>query len=326
MPWLDRVALQLEPEVKEAEKKYDYKSSRADLETSKILGLIISTSRPPSYHQTGFFNTHTVTHHHHHTHVANPPTSDSAKSKTEKKETEKKEVNWKNIALLTFVGTAITSVSVFVYTRLAKTEQKAKNYLEKTNMIKQFAETSTFQNNNTGRLKIVADAQQKIDQNALDKIKGYKHATLAALAGTVATTAGAIAMPWFATASTVVIIAGMTFTAGSAVYATYNLASHWDDATEAQERLNEVKNHLTQLRDPNSYLDLERASFYEAGASSSQFAYNPYYTEEQPPYYTQEPPPSYNESQQQYGYGYIAAESVKPTAPIYPKIPEDLNY
>lgn len=287
MPWLDRVALQLEPRVKEAEKNYDYQTSRRDLEASKILGLIISASRPPSYHQTGLFNTHTVTHHHHHTHVATPSSSEPAKNKIEKRE---KEVSWKNIVVLTFICTAITSISVFIYTRLGKKEEKANNYLEKTNMVKQFAETLVFTDENTHSLREVANVQQKIDQNALDKIKGYKRATLAALIGTVTATAGAIAMPWFAIASTVSVIAGMTITAGSVVYATYNLASHWDDATEAKEGLTKIQQHLTRLRTPQNF------------------------------YYTEDFPPAYAESQRQYGCGYVATEA---TAPIYPEIPDN---
>ena len=330
-PWLQRVTVQFEPKAKEAEKKYDSDTARSNLETSTVLGWIISANQRPAVQQNGLVNVHNVQHHHHHethhhTHINSKPSTANdidAESTEEKKAKKKEEVNWKNIVVITFFATAVTSISVFVYTRLAKTQQRAQNYLDKTQKIKEFAENPIWQNNNYMKtLKKVAVVQEGIDKNAVDKIAGYKRATVIALVGTVTVCAGGVAMPWFAAASTIAIIAGGIIGAvGSAACAAYNLANHWSDKSEAEEKLAEVKHSLDQLNASNSYVEMHNlASVLE----DQQPAFNPHYTEESPPPYEETLPPSYAKSQEDYGYGYLGTESFAPTAPpsIYPTLPE----
>lgn len=298
--WLDRVSMQFEPKAQEAEKEYDREIAKSSLATNRILAAIISSNQRPSVEQHGLINNVTNVNHYH-----TPNSSTSGEAKKTKK--EQKKVNWKDIAVITFTCTVITSISVFVYTRLAKTEQRAKNYLEKTKMIKDFAEKHDF-----GALSTVANVQQEIDQNAVNKILGYKRATLTTLAGVVIATSGFIAMPWFATAATVARLFGMTTIAGSAVYAAYNLAAHWDDKEEAQEKLREAKSALSELQ---YAIFAERQPpvnphFHQESFAERQPPFNPHFHQESK---DSPPPPTYDESQ--LAYGYIATESLYPVLP-----------
>lgn len=309
-PWLDRVAMQFEPKVKKAEKTHDSYTAQENLATNRLFAAIIANANQrPTVEQNGLINTHNVTHHHT-THVYNAPSTSSAKNSSKTKEAEEKkekpEVNWKNVALITFTCTVLTSISVFVYIRLAKTEERAQNYLAKTKLIKEYAEKSVFENLYIKALKEVAEAQQEIDQKAVNKITGYKKATLVALVGVVTAASGAIAMPWFAAAGAAASIFGMLITAGSTVGAAAVLATHWSDEKDAQEKLNGIHDSLVQLNASNGYIEMQ--SFV---GSQRQPAYNPdYYTLNE-----DDLPPSYAQSQQQYGYGFVATENLYPTLP-----------
>ncbi len=307
-PWLDRVAMQFEPKVKKAEKTHDSYTAQENLATNRLFAAIIANANQrPTVEQNGLINTHNVTHHT--TNVYNAPSTSSTKNPSEteeaKKKKEKPEVNWKNVALITFGCTVLTSISVFVYIRLAKTEERAQNYLAKTKLIKEYAEESVFANPYIKALKKVANAQQEIDQNAVDKITGYKKATLAALVGVVTLASGTVAMPWFAAAGTAATLFGMLITAGSTVGATIVLATHWSDEKDAQEKLNGIHDSLVQLNASNGHIEMQ-------DFVSPQPAYNPYYYN---PNNENDLPPSYAQSQQTYGYGFVATENVYPTLP-----------
>lgn len=313
-PWLERITVQFEPKAKEAEKKYDYDTARSNLETSRIFTWIFPTNQRPAVEQNGLINTHNVTHQHTYIGSGSSRSERADAEGTEKEKPKKKEkVGWKDIVIVTVAATTIASICVCVYVILAKTEQRAQNYLNKTKEIKAVAEKSISKNNFVlymTDLKDVANVQEKIDEKSLHKITTYKHAALTALAGTVTALAGAVALPAATTA--VGAVAGLII-GGSVVYAVYNLATHWDDEIEAKEELNKVKDSLAKLKLPNDHIKINMAST----SSDRQPAFNPHINGN-PPTYEESLPPSYADSQRDYGYGYLATESFAPTAPLYP--------
>jgi hypothetical protein len=266
MTWLQRVEHQFEADQPSAVSKYDSNQIKLSIEQTRFIGTLFNLAKEAA--SSG--NQQKVV-----VNIKNVNGSDKDKDKGK----DEKKVDYRLIAGIGTVSTLVVSGAVFLATRLSKKQERAQNYLDKTKAVLVFTNNPSRYNNYSKdeNLKEIAEAQEKIDKKALDKITSYKQAALALGTGAAAIGVSAIAMPWFATAGIVTGITGCIFVALSAFYATLNLARHWDDQSEARKLYQSISENLTEAK--NHFTDL---------------------------------PPNYEESQTAYGYGYLANESLPP--------------
>ncbi len=346
--WLTRVDTQYDEATPEKVKAVDSERARQTLESNTIYNLFFSSPRPlfytpPQPSSTRLFssdtttNSHNTTHIHNTTHVHNAPADSSsdfedegAKDSTKKKKTKEEKTNWKGIAAIGVVSTAVAGVSIFVYARLSKAAEGARNYLENTTAIGNWANTSLSRNSDyrINQIAQVAEIQLEIDTNSVNKITNYKYSILTSLVGTLVIAGGGItilaAAPALATAGITAVVAGGVLNSLAALFAAYNCTMHWSDEKEGKDKFNGVKRLIPNLvtaftpnaqpqtqnyptnnwqnpqwtEQPPAYNESAGASSYYAPQPSQWEATYSYSSGHSEPFVPMTPPPpSYEESQ-----------------------------
>lgn len=283
--WLRRVDTQYDGKTKEQIKKADYDRAQQDWGLRSNITNNYYFSERPAYSGINIGNSSTTTYHT--INVHNAPTESSKSKKAEEEKT-----NWKGIAVIGFVSTAVAGISLFVYARLSKAVEGAVNYLENTKKIKNWAETtrtSVLPDCNytvVNQINQIALVQLEIDQKAVNKITHYKYSIFTSLVGTLAIAGGGItilaAAPALATAGTIAVVAGGILNSMAVMYAAYNCGMHWSDEKEGKDALYQVKRLIPDLIKafkPNTsgqIPDYSRVQSSESPPSydESQFVYN----------------------------------------------------
>jgi len=239
--WLIRVDTQYDEATPKKIKAADYDRARQSLGLgSNVTNNYFFSSPQPAYGlNIGNSNT---------TNVYNPLV-DSSKSKDKNSKTEEEKTNWKGIAAIGFVSTVVAGISIFVYARLSKAAEGARNYLKNTKAI--HAWSMKIESPVNSKINKIAQVQKKIDQRALDKITNYKYSILTSLVGTLAIAGGGItilaAAPALATAATTAAIAGGILNSIAVMYAAYNCGMHWSDEKDGEKEFAAVKKLITDL-------------------------------------------------------------------------------
>ncbi|MEK7340223.1 MAG: hypothetical protein WBD50_04500 [Candidatus Rhabdochlamydia sp.] len=322
--WLTRVDTQYDEATPEKVKAADYDRATQSLGLGKITNnYFFSSARPASASRSWFSgDTTTTTNSNNRTYVDNrvhvhtapvglfsDSEDEGAKDPTKKKKTKEEKTNWKGIAAIGAVSTAVAGVSIFVYARLSKAAEGAINYLENTKRIESWASTSLTLNSDPriNQIAQIAEVQTKIDQRAVDKITNYTYSMLTSLVGTLTMAGGGVtilaAAPALATAGTTAVVAGGVLNSIAVMYAAYNCGMHWSDKEEGKKEFTAVKRLIPDL--VTAFTPNAQPQTHNYSTSHWQ---NPQWTEEQPPAYsdradnmgffrTGSPPPSYDESQ-----------------------------
>lgn len=321
--WLTRVDTQYDEATPEKVKAADYDRATQSLGLGKITNnYFFSSERPASASRSWFSgDTTTTTNSNNRTyvdnsvHLHNAPvdlSSDSedegAKYSTKKKKTKEEKTNWKAIAAIGVVSTAVAGVSIFVYARLSKAAEGAINYLENTKRIQRWSvEPRAFSDPRTDRITEqianIAEAQLKIDQRAVDKITNYKYSILTSLVGTLAMAGGGItiltAAPVLATAGTTAVVTGGILNSIAVMYAAYNCGMHWSDKEEGKKEFAAVKRLIPSLITaftPNAQPQTQ--NYPTNNCQNPQWTEQPRaYNESAGPFVPMTPPPSYEASQ-----------------------------
>lgn len=269
--WLTRVDTQHDKATPEKVQAADSERAKQTLESNTIYNLFFSSPRPMFYTRPqpasrGWFssgdtttNSHNTTHIHH-THVYNNSvdSSDSedesakdSKDASKKKKIKEEKTDWKGIAAIGIVSTAVAGISIFVYARLSKAAEGARNYLENTKEIEIWARTSASSDSKIQNIKKIAQVQLKIDQRAVDKITSSKYSILTFLVGTLAMTSGGItiltSVPALATAATTAVIAGGALMSIAVMHEAYNRGMHWSDEEDGKKEFAKVKKLIPNL-------------------------------------------------------------------------------
>lgn len=313
--WLMRVDTQYDKDTPEKIQEADKDRAKESWGLKNTTHNYFFSSPQPAVSRGWFSSGDTITNSNnttvYHTYIHNDrvgPSSDSEDKSTEeankKKKIKEEKPDWKGIAVIGAVSTAVVGLSLFVYARLSKAAEGAVNYLENTRRINLWAETaeripicsnSGINRDQIAHVAYIAQKQLRIDQRALDKITNYKYSILTALVGTLAIAGGCItilaAAPALATAGTTAAVAGVALCILAGMYAAYNCGMHWSDEKEGRSALDQVRQsisipELIKSFNPNS-----------TGWSHSQSSASDYYeghsSRQSPP----PPPPSYDESQ-----------------------------
>lgn len=215
----------------------------------------------------------------------------------------------------------MAGVSLFVYARLSKSVEGARNYLENTKRVQQWAQGFASQTTLHAQINEIANTQLKIDQRAVDKITNYKYSILTSLVGTLAMAAGGITIlasaPALATAGTAAVVTGGVLNSIAVMYAAYNCGMHWSDKEEGKKEFSVVKEQVQGLM-----------GFFES---------HDVLREQQPAYNNDlsngDLPPSYDESQAIYHqrtnpsniYPDLSGFKFAPSAPSYESLSKE-NY
>lgn len=334
---LMRVDTQYDETTPEKVKEADKERARQTLESNRIYNLFFLSPQPTS--RGCFSSGDTITNSNnttniHHTHIYNAPVDSSSDSEneslegakaTKKKEKTKEEktTDWKGIAVIGALSTAVVGISLFVYARLSKAVEGAENYLENTKRIKLWAERLALCSDpSINQAQIadvvrVTDVQSGIDQRSVDKIKNYKYSILTSLVGTLAMAGGGItilaAAPALATAGTTAVVAGGVLNSLAVMYAAYNCGMHWSDEKDGRNAIDQLKQsislpNLIKSFEPNTQT---QSHYNTANCSYSQPSTYAEYSE----FHPSEAPPSYDESQ------FIYNQRVNPNQ-IYPDLSE----
>ncbi|MDR2539552.1 MAG: hypothetical protein LBC45_02935 [Chlamydiales bacterium] len=300
--WLIRVNTQYDKATSNKVKEADYDRAK------KSLGLGNITRNcffflPQSASRGWFSSGDTTTHSNNRTYIDQRTiynnasvclSSDSEQESTEsskvskKKKTKEKTIDWKNIAVIVAVSTAIAGISLFVYARLSKAAEGAVNYLENTKEIKNRSNINTcnlysdFRAVQLSQINQIAQVQEKIDQRTVDKITNYKYSILTSLVGTLAIAGGGMTLlasaSTLATAGITAVVVGGVLNSIAVMYAAYNCGMHWSDEENGKKEFNKVKQLISGLKEffereyqrppayhshqdvpPPSYEDSERA-------------------------------------------------------------------
>ncbi|HEV3270324.1 MAG TPA: hypothetical protein VGZ69_06735 [Candidatus Rhabdochlamydia sp.] len=350
--WLTRVDTQHDKATAEKVQAADSERAKQTLESNTIYNLFFSSPRPmfytpPQPASRGWFssgdtttttntNSHNTTHIHNTTYVnhASVDSSDSEdesakgpKDASKKKKTKEEKTDWKGIAAIGIVSTAVAGISIFVYARLSKAAEGARNYLENTKEIEIWARTSNSSDSKIQDIKKIAEVQLKIDQKAMEKITSSKYSILTFLVGTLAMTSGGItiltSVPALATAATTAVIAGGALMSIAVMHEAYNRGMHWSDEEDGEKEFAKVKklipNLITALsttEQPPAY----RPYNTQQGEESYSYSSGP-----SAPFEQTAPPPTYEASQAIYNqranpskiYPDLLGFTLTPTAPPY---------
>ncbi|PWU15077.1 MAG: hypothetical protein C5B45_03260 [Chlamydiae bacterium] len=337
--WLIRVDTQYDQETPEKVKKADSACAEQTLQDSKIYNIFFSSSpmfsRPQPAASRGWFssgdtntanNSYNTTHIHNTTHVYNASVGSSSdfeeESVKDAKGAKEKKTDWKAVAALGVVSTAVAGISIFVYARLSKATEGAINYLENTKRVQQWSMASSDSNIST--INRIAQTQTQIDQRAVDKITNYKYSILTSLVGTLAVAGGGItilttAAPLFATAGTAAVVAGGVLNSIAVIYAAYNCGMHWSDEEDGKKSFNGVRSLIPDLLkafNPNT----QPQNYYIPATPQQSGSFYSYNLREYSEHFEEErtPPPSYDASQE--AYQAIYNQRAKPG--IYPDLSE----
>ncbi|KAG6558851.1 hypothetical protein RHABOEDO_001282 [Candidatus Rhabdochlamydia oedothoracis] len=243
--WLKRTNSQYDEATPKKIKAADHDRARESLGLVSNVNnnYFFSSSQPASQFNVANSTTNNI--HNTHVHVS----KDTPKKSKEKEKTEKEKTNWKAIAAIGVVSTAVAGISIFVYARLSKAAEGTANYLENTKAIESWAKYSS--SNLTEELGKIAKVQLKIDRRAVDKVTNYKYSILTSLIGTLAIAGGGItifaAVPALATAGTTAVVAGGVFNSLAVMYAAYNCGVHWSDEKDGKKEFSEVKQLIPGL-------------------------------------------------------------------------------
>ena len=280
--WLERVKTQYDEATPKRIKEADYDRAKQSFPLGNTTNNYFFSPPQPTY--GGFYmdnstTSQNITNVYHHSVDSSKDKNSKTKEEEEKTKTKEEKTNWGAIAAIGVVSTSITGICLFVYARLSKAAEGARNYLENTKKIAHFA---SFQSSNkdiseiAGDLSRIANVQRKIDQRAADKIKIYKYSVLTGLVGTLAMAAGGItifaAAPALATAATTAVVVGGILNLIAGAFAIYNCGDHWSDEKEGQkefstvqESVSNVSNGMKNLR--SSQLSGERPPHVESEAA-----------------------------------------------------------
>lgn len=319
--WLMRVDTQYDEATPEKVKAADSERARQTLESNTIYNLFFSSPRPlfytpPQPSSTRLFssdtttNSHNTTHIHNTTHVHNAPadsSSDSEDKKVEgskrvKKKPKEEKTNWKGIAVIGVVSTAVAGISIFVYARLSKAAEGARNYLENTKRIEIWASTSATSDSRINQIAQIAEVQTKIDQREVDKKTNYTYSILTSLVGTLTMAGGGVtilaAAPALATAGTTAVVAGGVLNSIAVMCAAYNCGMHWSDKEEGKKEFAAVKRSIPSLitaftpnAQPQTFTTFLSPAW--AGTFPKEGTPPPAYSE----FHQPSAPPSYDESE-----------------------------
>ena len=325
--WLKRTRFQYHEETPKKIKAADYDRARQSLGLGSNItnNYFFSRSQPAS---RSWFSgdTTTTTNSNNRTYIDNR-TYTTPEEEVIKKPKEEK-TNWKSIATIGVVSTAVAGISIFVYARLSKAAEGARNYLENTRKIENWSIQRAQASDLTGKLSLIAKAQLEIDQRAVDKITNYKYSILTSLVGTLVIAGGGItiltAASALATAGTTAVVAGGVLNSLAVLFAAYNCTMHWSDEKEGKDKFNGVKRLIPNLvtaftpnaqpqtqnyptnnwqnpqwtEQPPAYNESAGASSYYAPQPSQWEATYSYSSGHSEPFVPMTPPPpSYEESQ-----------------------------
>lgn len=252
--WLDRVNTQYDKDTPAQVKRADYDRAKKRLGLGDITNNYFFFPPQPTHSGFNIGNSRTTHNTYNTTHVYTSH-ADSSKSKDEstkganKKKEEKSD--WKGIAAIGIVSTAVAGLSIFVYARLSKAAEGAVNYLENTKRVQKWAQGSTVATNLHTDVSRIAQIQTQIDQRAVDKITNYKYSILTSLVGTLAMAGGGITIltsaPALATAGTIAVAAGGVLSSIAVMHAAYNCGMHWSDEEDGKREFNGVKKLIPGL-------------------------------------------------------------------------------
>ncbi|MDQ5955760.1 MAG: hypothetical protein ACH349_04405 [Candidatus Rhabdochlamydia sp.] len=254
--WLKRTRFQYHEETPKKIKAADYDRARQSLGLGSNItnNYFFSRSQPAS---RSWFSgdTTTTTNSNNRTYIDNR-TYTTPEEEVIKKPKEEK-TNWKSIATIGVVSTAVAGISIFVYARLSKAAEGARNYLENTRKIENWSIQRAQASDLTGKLSLIAKAQLEIDQRAVDKITNYKYSILTSLVGTLVIAGGGItiltAASALATAGTTAVVAGGVLNSLAVLFAAYNCGMHWSDEKDGKEKFSKVQSLIPDvIQDLNS--------------------------------------------------------------------------
>jgi len=319
--WLMRVDTQYDKDTPKKIQEADKDRAKESLGLKNTTYNYFFSSPQPAVSRGWFSSGDTITNSNnttvYHTHVHNDrrvgPSSESEDKSTEeankKKKTKEEKPDWKGIAVIGAVSTAVVGISLFVYARLSKAAEGAVNYLENTKRINLWAETiatcsnSGIDQDQIARVAYIAKKQLGIDQRDVDKITNYKYSILTTLVGTLVAAGGGIAIlasPALATAGTTAAVAGIALCLLAGMYAAYNCGMHWSDEKEGRNALDQIKQSISIPDLIKSFNPNTQTQNHHSTSSASD-------------YHFEGPPPSYDESQ------FIYNQRVNPNR-IYPDL------